>query len=178
MVSTTTKKYRPKRSDERPNGKRRNEGRTKVMESKTAEELRATSIPSSKRKEREVSGVLRQVNVASSDDIRSRALQKLLRQIEALGERQRSGDKLEAAQLKKLGRLDEVIAEIEELLDVDLGSDDDDDDKSEGEDQSSIEEKAMKIEAENNENKKKTSKAKQSNSSKPRVAKKKKQIKH
>lgn len=42
--------------------------------------------------------------------------QKLLRQMERLGEKESAGEELDAAQLEKLGRLDSVVDELEELL--------------------------------------------------------------
>ena len=63
-------------------------------------------------------------------------MQKLLRQIETLKMRLSTGEKLNDAQMKKLGRMDEVVAEIEELLDVNLGSSSssEDEEDEEGED--------------------------------------------
>jgi len=55
---------------------------------------------------------------------RVKFLTKLLKQIEALRERKEQGETLEEAQLHKIHRYDEVVAEIEALLDVDLGSSD------------------------------------------------------
>ena len=72
-----------------------------------------------------------------------RFLQKLLRQIESLKERQEGGEVLDEAQLKKVGRLEEVVEEIEELLDVNLDSSDEEeevDEKEESEDEEESEE--------------------------------------
>lgn len=70
---------------------------------------------------------------------RVRFLQKLLRQIESLKERSEGGESLDEAQRRKVGRLEEVVEEIEELLDVNLDSSDEeeeaDDDKEESEDE-------------------------------------------
>ena len=65
---------------------------------------------------------------------RVKFLQKLLRQIESLQERKEGGEVLDEAQMKKVGRMDEVVKEIEELLDVNLDSTDEDDGANESED--------------------------------------------
>lgn len=83
---------------------------------------------------------------------RVKFLQKLLRQIESLQERSEGGERLDEAQLRKVGRLDEVVGEIEELLDVNLSSSDEEeeveqdgseeeDEESEDEDESEEDEK-------------------------------------
>ena len=68
---------------------------------------------------------------------RVKFLQKLLRQIENLQERMEGGERLDEAQLQKVGRLDEVVAEIEELLDVNLSSSEGEDDDAEEDDEDS-----------------------------------------
>jgi hypothetical protein len=93
------------------------------MERADVRDLRATSIPKHQQKERRVAGELRKEQLPP-DAKRARYLQKLLRQIEALRERKDNGEKLDAAQSLKLGRMDEVVAELEELFGVDLGSSD------------------------------------------------------
>ena len=52
----------------------------------------------------------------SDAEKRLRALNKLLRSIEDLQRRDEAGEELDDAQLAKLGRLDEVLAEMEELM--------------------------------------------------------------
>ena len=47
---------------------------------------------------------------------RLRALNKLLRDIEVLQEKEAAGETLDEQQETKLGRLDEVLAEMEELM--------------------------------------------------------------
>ena len=64
---------------------------------------------------------------------RAKFLQKLLRQIESLQERKEGGEKLDESQMRKLGRLDEVVGEIEELLDVNLDSSDEEDENGKDE---------------------------------------------
>ena len=95
------------------------------MERADVRDLRATSIPKHQQKERRVTGELKKE--LPPDAKRARHLQKLLRQIEALQERKENGEKLDAAQLQKLARMDEVVAELEELFGVDLGSSDEED---------------------------------------------------
>ena len=64
---------------------------------------------------------------------RVRFLQKLLRQIESLKDRQDNGEKLDDAQLTKLGRMDKVVKELEEILDVNLDSSSDEEEEEEKE---------------------------------------------
>jgi len=104
-----------------------------------AKDIISTRIPKMEQKERPVTGELRQ-ELPQLQAKRVRFLQKLLRQIEALKERKEGGEKLDEAQMMKLGRMDEVVAEIEELLDVNLDSSDDEeegdnDDEEEEEDE-------------------------------------------
>ena len=98
------------------------------MERADVRDLRATSIPKHQQKERRVTGELKKEELPP-DAKRARYLQKLLRQIEALQERKDNGEKLDAAQLQKLGRMDEVVAELEELFGVDLGSSDEEEEE-------------------------------------------------
>lgn len=98
------------------------------MERADVRDLRATSIPKHQQKERRVTGELKKEELPP-DAKRPRYLQKLLRQIEALQERKDNGEKLDAAQLQKLGRMDEVVAELEELFGVDLGSSDEEEEE-------------------------------------------------
>ena len=100
------------------------------MERADVRDLRATSIPKHQQKERYVSGELKKEELPP-DAKRARYLQKLLRQIEALQERKENGEKLDAAQLQKLARIDEVVAELEELFGVDLGSSDEEEEEDE-----------------------------------------------
>ena len=98
------------------------------MERADVRDLRATSIPKHQQKERRVTGELKKEELPP-DAKRARYLQKLLRQIEALQERKDNGEKLDAAQLQKLGRMNEVVAELEELFGVDLGSSDEEEEE-------------------------------------------------
>jgi uncharacterized protein with WD repeat len=131
MPATISKKHRPKRPDARPNGKRRKKERLAQVEKMEAKDLTSTRIPKQLHKERQVAGELKKTR-KSSEDSRVRSLQKLLRQIERLGEKESAGEELDAAQLEKLGRLDCVVAELEELLadqDSSVQSDDEEDDE-------------------------------------------------
>jgi len=130
MPHSTTKKHRPKRPDIRPNGKRRNKERLASVDKMEAKDLITTRTPRSERKERAVTGELRKPR-KSTDDVRIRSLHKLLRQIQQLGERESAGDELNAPQLKKLARMDSVIAELEEVLGVE-DEDSGDDEKMSG----------------------------------------------
>ena len=60
---------------------------------------------------------------------RVRFLQKLLRQIESLKDRQDNGEKLEDAQLTKLSRMDAVVAELEGILNVNLDTSSDEEEE-------------------------------------------------
>lgn len=126
MPHTCTGKTRTSRPDSRPNAKRRKKERIAAVERADARDLRATTTPKHQQKERRVAGELRKEELPP-DAKRARYLQKLLRQIESLQERKDNGEKLDAAQLQKLGRMDEVVAELEELFGVDLGSSDEED---------------------------------------------------
>ena len=131
MPHSTTGKHRSKRPDARPNAKKRKKERKAAYEAAEAKDIISTRIPKSQQKERPVTGILR----PDSNQIkmkRVKFLQKLLRQIESLKERQEGGEVLDEAQRKKVGRLDEVVAEIEELLDVNLDSSDEEDDDDDG----------------------------------------------
>ncbi|KAL7497419.1 hypothetical protein ACHAWT_007089 [Skeletonema menzelii] len=133
MPHSITGKHRSKRPDSRPNAKRRKKEREAAYAAADASDIISTRIPKSQQKERPVTGVLR----PDSNQIkmkRVKFLQKLLRQIESLQERKEGGEVLDEAQMKKVGRMDEVVKEIEELLDVNLDSTDEDDGANESED--------------------------------------------
>jgi len=132
MPHTCTGKARTSRPDSRPNAKRRKKERVAAVERADVRDLRATSTPKNQQKERRATGELRKEELPP-DAKRARYLQKLLRQIEALQERKDNGDKLDAAQLQKLGRMNEVVCELEELFGVDLGSSDEEDEAEEQE---------------------------------------------
>lgn len=129
MPHSITKKHRSKRPDSRPNAKKRKKERDVAYAAAEAKDIISTRIPKKEQKERPVTGELRQ-ELPELQAKRVRFLQKLLRQIEALKERKEGGEKLDEAQMMKLGRMDEVVAEIEELLDVNLDSSDEDDDNN------------------------------------------------
>ena len=128
MPHSITGKHRSKRPDSRPNAKKRKKQKDDAYAAAEAKDIISTRIPKSQQKERPVTGQLRTAYPELKMK-RVKFLQKLLRQIENLKERKEGGEKLEEAQLMKLGRLDEVVAEIEEMLDVNLDSSDDEDDK-------------------------------------------------
>ena len=138
MPHSITGKHRSKRPDSRPNAKKRKKDRDAAYAAAEAKDVISTRIPNSEQKERPVSGDLRQELPTQQleEAKRVRYLQKLLRQIETLKMRLSTGEKLNDAQMKKLGRMDEVVAEIEELLDVNLGSSSssEDEEDEEGED--------------------------------------------
>ena len=147
MPHSITGKHRTKRPDTRPNAKKRKKQHAQAYEAAEAKDIISTRIPKSQQKERPVTGILK----PDGDQMkmkRVRFLQKLLRQIESLKERQEGGEVLDEAQMRKVGRLEEVVEEIEELMDVNLDSSDeeeeeadDDKEKSEDEEESEEEEK-------------------------------------
>ena len=142
MPHSITGKHRTKRPDTRPNAKKRKKQHAQAYEAAEASDIISTRIPKSQQKERPVTGILK----PDGDQLkmkRVRFLQKLLRQIESLKERSEGGYDLDEAQMRKVGRLEEVVEEIEELLDVNLDSSDEEeeaDDKEESEDEEESEE--------------------------------------
>mmetsp|Transcript_36832 Transcript_36832/g.75087 ORF Transcript_36832/g.75087 Transcript_36832/m.75087 type:complete len:154 (+) Transcript_36832:99-560(+) len=146
MPHSITGKHRTKRPDTRPNAKKRKKQHAQAYEAAEASDIISTRIPKSQQKERPVTGILK----PDGDQLkmkRVRFLQKLLRQIESLKERSEGGESLDEAQRRKVGRLEEVVEEIEELLDVNLDSSDEDeeeaDDKEESEDEEESEEEEI-----------------------------------
>lgn len=172
MPHSTTKRHRPKRPDHRPNHKERKKALAKKIQTTDKRELMPnTTIPKSLRKEREPTGVLKPfhhsiMNVdgnknvggvaprkknnssLSKQETRIRSLQKVMRQIQVLQERQEAGESLDDAQIEKINRLDDVIEELEELLGVadDNNSDDDDyeEDESDGDSTSNVKTRQLK----------------------------------
>ena len=69
---------------------------------------------------------------------RVRFLQKLLRQIESLKDRQDNGEKLDDAQLTKLSRMDAVVAELEGILNVNLDTSSDEEEEEEEEEDDKV----------------------------------------
>lgn len=163
MPHTTTKRKRTKRPDFRPNGKRR----LKAQQAQT-EKDRLARVAANERKGKlfapfyheklppqqpnnsdttattNKGQLLRKTKNASdhSSSIRFRALHKLLRQIVALEEKQQSGNILNEAQLKKLGRYDEIVEELEEIQRVLDDDDEEEDDESESEEEDNDEDHA------------------------------------
>lgn len=60
--------------------------------------------------------IAKKQQVLERDEKRLRALNKLLRQIEELQDKQVKGESLDEQQLQKVGRLDEVLEEMDELM--------------------------------------------------------------
>mmetsp|Transcript_14258 Transcript_14258/g.30449 ORF Transcript_14258/g.30449 Transcript_14258/m.30449 type:complete len:159 (-) Transcript_14258:274-750(-) len=147
MPHTTTKAKRTKRPDFRPNGKRRlkaqqakvekdrlarvaaNELKGKLLAPLHHEKLPPPSGGPQKSKNR---GQVLRKERQSPEEIRFRSLHKLLRQIVALEEKQKSGVTLDNAQLTKLGRFDDVAAELEALQkSIEEAEEDDEEEHSE-----------------------------------------------
>lgn len=143
MPHTYSGKKRTKRPDFRPNGKRRLKAQQKEaekdrlarvaaneMKGKLMAPPRHEKLPPLKaddddynnndRKYYKKGQVLRREKRQQPPEAsRIRSLHKLLRQIVALEEKQKAGATLNEAQLTKLGRFDDVVAELEELQRVD-----------------------------------------------------------
>ena len=146
MPHTYSGKKRTKRPDFRPNGKRRLKAQQKEAEKdrlarvagkerkgKLLAPPRHEKLPPLKadddynnndaniiRKYYKKGQVLRKEKRQQPPEAsRIRSLHKLLRQIVALEEKQKAGATLNEAQLTKLGRFDDVVAELEELQRVD-----------------------------------------------------------
>ena len=142
MPHTYSGKKRTKRPDFRPNGKRRLKAQQKEaekdrlarvaaneMKGKLLAPPRHEKLPPLKadgddnnndRKYYKKGQVLRREKRQQPPEAsRIRSLHKLLRQIVALEEKQKTGATLNEAQLTKLGRFDDVVAELEELQRVD-----------------------------------------------------------
>ena len=156
MPSTTTTKKRTKRPDARPNGKRRrkehqaeaekdrlqrvakNEAKGKIVTVPRLAKLPAVveqgdddlngADPATK-------GQVLRKELKAPVESRVRALHKVLRQIQALEEKEKTGKKLDDAQTLKVARFEAVMAELEELQKVEESeSDKDEDDEGESDD--------------------------------------------
>jgi len=143
MPHTTSGNKRTKRPDFRPNGKQRRKDNQATAAATPVEKLIRTRIPNSQRKERPVTGVFKKER-SDPDTVRTRALQKLLRQISTLAEKHQAGAILNDSQMQKLGRFDVVVAELEELLGSD--SEDDEDDAVEESEEEMYEEEQAPVE--------------------------------
>ena len=174
MPHTYSGKKRTKRPDFRPNGKRRLKAQQKEAEKDRLARVAANEqkgkllalprhekLPPLKadddynnndgniiRKYYKKGQVLRKEKRQQPPEAsRIRSLHKLLRQIVALEEKQKAGATLNEAQLTKLGRFDDVVAELEELQrvddeeeEVDNGSDNESEEQEEDDEQEEEEE--------------------------------------
>jgi hypothetical protein len=145
------------------------------VEKMEAKDIITTRIPKALHKERPVGGVLRAAPRRSVEESRIRSLQKVLRQIMQLAEKQNAGGVLDAAQLAKLERMDSVVFELNELL-----ADEEDDDEVEEDEtmeaageKSSDEEDAQVDETEENDEEEEKEKGKRTIQSKGNRKKKK-----
>ncbi|KAI2489571.1 hypothetical protein MHU86_22362 [Fragilaria crotonensis] len=153
MPSTTTKTKRTKRPDARPNGKRRRKEHQAEAEKDRLERVakneakgkivavpRLAKLPAVPAADDDVKGgdaatkgqTLRKESKAPVES-RVRALHKILRQIQALEEKEKNGEKLDDAQKLKVARFDAVISELEELQNVEEESESDKDEDDDGE---------------------------------------------
>jgi hypothetical protein len=148
MPSTTTQKTRNKRPDSRPNAKRRRLEHKKITEKERLERVAQKEAFARRHNPVTVERVFVEKRKPQDQDTekrkqgtgldaissRVRSLHKVLRQIQALEEKERNGLLvLNEAQQKKVARFDEIISELEELQtihddaeDVENNNDDDD----------------------------------------------------
>jgi len=113
-----SQKQRTKRPDGRPvAAKTRQKIEAKLASKLTIQDLRVTSKLKGDRKEREVgprtTGDMKQIPTKSSEEKHIHALRKKLRHIEELIKRQDAGENLNEAQLDKISRMEDLIAEME-----------------------------------------------------------------
>lgn len=117
MPHTTTKSYRPKRADTRPNGKLRRKLGQQSAHKDTIQDLRVTRTLKHERKEREVTSVNNTpLKTLSKDEKLIRALKKKLKSIHELMEKEKRGEALTAEQANKVRQADQVLHDIEELM--------------------------------------------------------------
>lgn len=114
MPHTTTKNKRSKRVDTRPNEKTRRKLIRKIEDSKSIQDLRVTKVRNVDRKER----VAQYTPMAklSKKEKKLRALNKKLKSINELIERQKDGETLDEQQEMKINSLENVLADIHSLM--------------------------------------------------------------
>ena len=157
MPSTTTTKKRTKRPDARPNGKRRrkehqaeaekdrlervakNEAKGKIVAVPRLAKLFTVDVQEQgddvKGADPATKGQKLRKESKAPVESRVRALHKILRQIQVLEEKEKTGEKLDDAQKAKVARFDAVISELEEHQKVEESeSDNDEDDEGESDD--------------------------------------------
>ncbi len=115
MPHTTTKSYRPKRPDTRPNGKLRAKLTKEIHDKEVIQDLRVTSKRPGDRKEREVTKTMPMKTLTKEEKL-IRALKKKLKGISELKDKKERGETLDAQQLKKLEELPTVLHDIEVLM--------------------------------------------------------------
>jgi hypothetical protein len=153
MPSTYTKTKRTKRPDSRPNGKRRLKESQKQVEKDRLERVAkneakgkifAVERHAKLRKVDDVEQELTRKRGRQSlqekkdpNELRVRALHKVLRQIQILEEKEKAGATLDYAQKMKVARFEEVISELEELQNVEDSDSDEDEEEEEEEEEES-----------------------------------------
>ncbi len=89
-----------------------------IQDKAKVQDFRVTSLQKNEKKEREVtrdSKMRSQDNLSTKDEIYVRSLRKKLREIEVLMNKQGEGIELNEAQLEKISKLDEIIANLEKI---------------------------------------------------------------
>jgi uncharacterized protein with WD repeat len=153
MPSTYTTTKRTKRPDARPNGKRRlkeyqkqveidrlkrvaaNEAKGKIFAVEHHTKLNKIDHHQQEQERSTRNKRARLDSPKDSNELRVRALHKVLRQIQILEDKEKAGVTLDDAQKKKVARFEQVISELEKLQNVndsdsnDLDKNDDDDEE-------------------------------------------------
>ena len=89
-----------------------------IQDKAKVQDFRVTSLQKNEKKEREVtrdSKMRSQDNLSTKDEIYVRSLRKKLREIEVLMNKQGEGIELNEAQLEKISKLDEIIANLQKI---------------------------------------------------------------
>jgi hypothetical protein len=116
MPHTTTKNYRPKRGDTRPNSKKRKQEFKKKDATIKISDIRVTKIQNSEKKERIVISASTERKELSKDEKLIRALRKKLNGILELKEKKEKGQILNLAQEEKLASMDTVLVDLKALI--------------------------------------------------------------
>jgi uncharacterized protein with WD repeat len=116
-----TNNMRSKRVDVRPNASQRRIMGKRVENSKTVQDVRVTRVQKGDRKQRNFAPAEVPAGATSNktnDEKYVMALKKKMKDIDRLMERKKNGEKLNTAQLDKIDRLPELLAEIESFMPV------------------------------------------------------------
>ncbi len=117
MPHSITTKHRSKRIDGRPMAENRKADRKKMAAAALASDFRVVKKRKSEQAEREVD-TNEELRESNSEKVakKIKALNKKLKAIEVLRERQNSGEKLDDNQLAKVESLEETLTLIEDFI--------------------------------------------------------------